>query len=279
MKVKILGDSTCDLNKELLEKYEIETMAFPVVLGDKQYRDGVDITVEDIIEYNKTNKDFPKTAAPNYADYEDFFKKYLDGNTEIVFIGLSSELSSCFQNMKNCAADLENVYYVDGKSLSTGTGLLLIKAAELAKQGKRAKEICEEVEKLVSKVQASFVVEKVDYLKKGGRCSTLAALGANLLKIKPTLVLKDGKIVKDKNFFGRHDDVLKKYVHYIFEKFPNFDDSRLFITHTPTKSEYINLIKDIVKTKGFREVFETNAGATIGCHCGPDTIGILYLTK
>ena len=279
MKVKILSDTTCDLSDELLKKYNVETLAFPVVLGDKQYLDGVNITPKDIIEYNLTNKAFPKTTAPNMSEYMDFFSKFLDGDTEIVFIGLSSELSSCFNNMKLAAGELKNVYFVDSKSLSTGTGLLVIKAAELAKEGKSALEIVDEVTKLVPKVQASFVVEKLDYLRKGGRCSMLAALGANLLKIKPMLLLKDGKIIKEKTFIGKHNEVLKKYISYVFEKFPEFDDSRIFITHTMSRDEYIDVVKDCLKDKGFKEVLETNAGSTVTCHCGPNTIGILYLTK
>ena len=279
MKVKILSDTTCDLSEELLKKYNIDTMPFPVILGDKQYLDGVTVTPKDIIEYNQTNKDFPKTTAPNMSEYMDFFSKFLDGNTEIVFIGLSSELSSCFNNMKLAAGELKNVYFVDSKSLSTGTGLLVIKAAEMAQNGKTAEEIVSEIEKLVPFVQASFVVEKLDYLRKGGRCSMLAALGANLLKIKPMLLLKNGKIVKEKTFFGKHTEVLKKYVDYVFEKFPNYDKSRIFVTHTMSRDEYIDAVKQCLKDKGFEEILETNAGATVTCHCGPNTIGILYISK
>lgn len=279
MKVKVLSDTTCDLSAELLRKYDIDTLAFPVILGDKQFLDGVNITPKDIVEYNQTNKDFPKTTAPNMSEYMEFFSKFLDGDTEIVFIGLSSGLSSCFNNMRLAAQELKNVHYVDSKSLSTGTGLLVIKAAEMAQAGKSASEIVAELEKLVPKVQASFVVEKLDYLRKGGRCSMLAALGANILKIKPMLLLKEGKIVKDKVFFGKHTEVLKKYVDYIFQKFPNYDKSRIFLTHTMSRDEYLDVVKQAIKDKGFEEILETSAGSTVTCHCGPNTIGILYIAE
>jgi len=279
MKVKVISDSTCDLSDEILKRYDIDIVPFTVVLGEKECKDGVDIDTVSLLEYAKNAKELPKTTAANYGEFEEVFKKYLDGNTEIVYIGISSQLSCGFQNMKTVAEDLGNVYYLDGKSLSTGTGLLLIKACELAQDGKSAKEIIEALQPMVDKVQASFVVEKVDFLRKGGRCSMLASVGASLLKIKPSLILKDGKILSDKKFFGRHDEVMKKYVNYIFEKYPNYDDSRIFITHTPSNEEYVQVVRDLVKEKGFKEVIETTAGATISCHCGPNTIGILYLTK
>ena len=277
MKVKIVCDTSCDLTKELILKNDIEVVPFTVILGDKEFKDGVNITPNDIIDFCENNDIFPKTSAINQMDFEEAFKKHLDGDTEIVYMGISSELSASYNNAKLAAEELENVHIINGLSLSTGTGLLVLKACEYAREGLSAKEIVEKITKLIPKVQASFIVEKIDYLRKGGRCSMLAAFGANLFKIKPTLILKEGKIVPDRKFVGKTEICLKKYVEYILEKFPNANKERVFITHTPVEEGQVELVSNLLKEAGFKEILETSAGGTITCHCGPGTLGILYL--
>ncbi len=277
MKVKITADSACDMPKDLIEKNNISIIPFSIIMGDNEYKDGISVTPEELIAYAKNNKELPKTSAINQMEYEEFFNEFLDGDTQIVHFSLSSGISVTFTNAQNAAKEVGNTFVVDGKSLSTGTSLLILKACEMAKEGKSAEEIYSAMLKLVEKVQASFVVEKVDFLRKGGRCSMLAALGANLLKIKPTLILKNGKIVSDKKFIGKQEEVIKKYVAYILEKFPNPDLTRVFVTHSPSPASYAEIAKDALKDVGFKEVIEANAGATISTHCGEGTLGILYL--
>lgn len=279
MKVKITADSACDMPKYLVEKHNISIIPFSIIMGDEEYKDGVTVSVEELINYAKNNKELPKTSAINQAEYEDFFKQFLDGETEVVHFSLSSGCSVACNNATNAANEVGNTYVIDGKSLSTGTSLLILKACEMAEDGKSAKEIYDAMQTLVEKVQASFVVEKLDFLRKGGRCSMLAALGANLLKIKPTLILKNGKIVSDKKFLGKQEDVISKYVAYILDKFPNPDLSRVFITHSPCPENYANIAREALKNVGFKEVIEADAGATICTHCGPGTLGILYLCE
>lgn len=279
MNVKIICDSTSDLSKELIQKHNIEVVPFTVILGDKEFKDGVDITSEEIISYCEANNIFPKTSTVNQVDYETVFQKFASSETECVFIGISSELSSSFQNAKRAAEQFQNVHVIDGQSLSTGTGLLVLKACEFASQGLSATQIVEKVTALIPKVQASFIVEKIDYLRKGGRCSMLAAFGANLFKIKPTLLLKEGKIVADRKLVGKHEICLNKYVEYVLEKFPNANKERVFITHTPVEQSHVDLVRELLKKRGFQEIIETTAGGTITCHCGPGTLGILYLCE
>lgn len=279
MKVKITADSACDMPKYLVEKHNISIIPFSIIMGDEEYKDGVSVTPEQLIDYAKNNKELPKTSAINQMEYDEFFKQFLDGDTEIVHFSLSSGISVTCTNAQNAAKEVGNTYVVDGKSLSSGTALLILKACEMAEDGKSAKEIYDAMQALVEKVQASFVVEKVDFLRKGGRCSMLAALGANLLKIKPTLILKNGKIISDKKFIGKQEEVIKKYVAYILEKFPNPDLSRVFVTHSPCPNSYAEIAKEALKDVGFKEVIEAEAGATICTHCGAGTLGILYLCK
>lgn len=281
MKVYITSDSSCDLSKELLEKYNIKILPFSVTMGDELYIDGVDITPEMIFAYVKENKKLPKTSAVNEEQYAEFFTKVLgnDANAYVVHIGLSSGLSCSYSNSVAASERFGgHVVSVDGKNLSTGTGLLVLYAAELAQQGLSAQEIKEKVEERVNAVQASFIIEETEYLYRGGRCSALSMLGANLLKIKPRIQVIDGVMKNTGKPRGKMIAVLKQYVDETLKEFNNPDTTRCFVTHSSIEPEIANEIVEYVKSKNiFNEVHLTTAGATITCHCGKGTLGLLYI--
>lgn len=282
MKVQITSDTSCDLSKELLEKYNIKTIPIVVMLGEKECYDGENVTTKDLFEFVSKTKKLPKTSARSTEEYKDFFKKFTDNGQTVVHIGLSSQLSVSYQNAIHAADEIgsNKVYIVDSLSLSTGIGLLLIDASSQAMQGKSAKEIYQRESLLAPKVQASFVVDTLEFLCKNGRCSALAKFGANLLKIHPSLQLIDGKIVPTNKYRGKMNVILKKYIDDILEKFNNPNKTRCFITHSSAEPEVVNEIMEYVKEKGiFDEVLTTIAGPTITCHCGKGTLGILYINN
>ena len=278
MKVAITAESTIDLPKELLEKYEIKTLPFSVILGDNEFKDG-EITSADIFKFVEENKILPKTSAINEAQYIEFFAETLKGNDAVIHFCLSGQISSACNNAKLAAEGLKNVFVVDSRSLSTGIALLAIYARELANDGKSAEEIYELCTKRTKDVQASFVVKKLDYLHKGGRCSSIALLGANLLSIRPEIVLSDGKMISAKKYLGKMEKVIEKYCKDVLADNPNPDKKYAFVTYTTATEEMVNIAKNALKTAGFETIYETKAGATITSHCGENTLGILFLNK
>jgi len=278
-KIQITTDSTCDLSKELIEKYNIKSLPLAVITDD-EHLDGVDYFPADIFEYVKSTKKLPKTAARSISDFEDFFRPIVEEGFDIVHIGIGSKLSSSYENACAAAKNIGNghVHVVDSCSLSTGTGLLVISGAELAAVGKTAEQIAKILTERSAFVQASFVVDTLDYLCKGGRCSALAAFGANLLRIKPRLQVVDGKIINSGKYMGKLVPVLKKYVDDALKNYPNMDKKRCFVTHASLDEASVSEIVDYVKSKNiFNEVLVTCAGATITSHCGQNTLGILYI--
>ena len=278
--VIITSDSTCDLSPELKERYNIQILPLGVTLGDKTFFDGVDITPDDIYAHHSKTGELPKTTAANMSDCIDFFKEITDKGNSIVHFTISSEMSSTFNNCRMAAEEFENVYVIDTKNLSTGGGLLVVAAAEMAAKGMDAKTIAEEVTKLVPCVDASFVIDNLEYLHKGGRCSAVAMLGANLLKLKPCIEVTNGSMGVGKKYRGRFADVLKTYVN---ERIGNGDDidlDRVFVTHAGCDSEIVDaVVKQVKETAPFKEVFLTRAGCTISSHCGADTLGVLFIRK
>ncbi len=282
MKVKIISDSTCDLSKELLEKYDIAIAPLSVTLGEKTYKDGVEMKVEDIYAYVDKTGSLPTTNAVNLADYIDIFRSWKDkGYDGIVHFNISSDFSSSFQNACLAAEEFENVYVVDARNLSTGQGLVVLRGAELAMEGKSPREIHEECTAMTSKVEASFVIDKLDYLYKGGRCSAVAALGANLLKLKPCIEVTDGKMDAGKKYRGKWERVILDYVKDRLEGRDDIDKKRIFITHTKCLDEVVNNVEAEIRSfiPDFEEILITTAGATITTHCGPNTLGILFVRK
>jgi len=282
MKIKITSDTSCDMTPELIQKYNIGLLPIPVMLGEKEYRDGVDVTVADLYDYIDKTGQLPKTASYSPVEAEEFFRTQLatDGGYDaIVHFSLSSGISSICQNAMIASGEFENkVFVVDSLSLSTGVALQVIRASEMAKQGLTASKIFEEIMAARPLVQVSFVLDKLKMLYKGGRCSALALFGANLLNIKPSIIMKDGKLGVGKKFRGRYAECVMGYVEDILANNPNFDKKRVFLTHTDTDPSIVEAVRKRL-TSVFDEVLETTAGCTIACHCGKNTLGILFYNK
>ncbi|MBQ3048197.1 MAG: DegV family protein [Clostridia bacterium] len=279
MKIKITSDSTCDLTADIINKYNIGVIPLAVNMGENTYLDGVDVKPSDIYEYFEKTGDVPTTGARSPEDFKDFFKKYTDEGYEIVHIGIGGDFSCCFNNIQIAAQDLKGVYPVDSQSLSTGTGLLVMYAAELAKSGKySAEQIASKVKERVPHVQASFVIEKLKFLHKGGRCSMLAVLGANLLRLKPSIHVKDGKNIVGKKYMGNMIGCIKKYIEDVLAEHSTPDHTRVMITYSTATQEMLDVAKSAVEAYGkFKEIIFTQAGSVINCHCGQNTLGILYI--
>lgn len=276
----ISSDSTCDLSAELRERYNVSIIPLGVTLGDKTYFDGVDIVPDDIYAHHTKTGELPKTTAANVGDCIDYFKPFADAGKTVIHLALSAEFSSTYNNACLAASEFENVYVVDSRNLSTGNGLLVIAAAEMAQSGMEAAEIVEKLNALAPCVDASFVIDKLDYLHKGGRCSALAMLGANVLKLKPCIEVKNGKMGVGKKYRGKYSAVLKEYVAERLADTENIDLDRVFVTHAGVDSEIVNAVVEQVKEIApFKEVFMTRAGCTISSHCGADTLGVLFVRK
>ncbi|HHT35843.1 MAG TPA: DegV family protein [Firmicutes bacterium] len=278
--IKITADSTCDLSAEILERFGIEIVPLHVVVDTEDYRDGVDITPIGIVNRVENEGQICKTAAVNAFEYQEFFSKLASKYDAVIHINLGSQFSSCYQNANIAAQEFDNVYVIDSQNLSTGHGHVVYEAALMAEQGLSAPEICSKLEELIPRVDASFVISKLDYLYKGGRCSGLEAFGARLLKIKPCIEVVDGEMVVGKKYRGSFERSLELYVKDRLADKDEIDYSRVFITHCLCSEQIIQKVKDTVKTYAdFEEIIVTEAGSTITCHCGPDTLGILYLRK
>lgn len=276
----ITSDSTTDLSKELCERYKITVMPLCITLGDKLYTDGVDITPDDIYAHHDRTGELPKTTATNVGDCLDFFSQFTSQGKTVIHFTISSEMSSTYNNACMAAEELGNVYIIDTKNLSTGGGLLVITAAELLNQGLPAEEIVEKTRETVARVDASFVIDNLEYLYKGGRCSAVAMLGANLLKLKPCIQVKNGKMDVAKKYRGRYADVLKQYVVDKIGDYSDIDLDRVFVTHAGCDPQLVNDIVELVKkTAPFKEVFLTRAGCTVSSHCGANTLGVLFIRK
>ena len=276
----ITSDSTTDLSKELCERYKITVMPLCITLGDKLYTDGVDITPDDIYAHHDRTGELPKTTATNVGDCLDFFSQFTSQGKTVIHFTISSEMSSTYNNACMAAEELGNVYIIDTKNLSTGGGLLVITAAELLNQGLPVEEIVEKTRETVARVDASFVIDNLEYLYKGGRCSAVAMLGANLLKLKPCIQVKNGKMDVAKKYRGKYADVLKQYVVDKIGDYSDIDLDRVFVTHAGCDPQLVNDIVELVKkTAPFKEVFLTRAGCTVSSHCGANTLGVLFIRK
>lgn len=276
MRIAISAETTIDLPKELLNEYDIKVVPFTIFLGDKSYDDG-EISCDEIINYVSKNKVLPKTGAVNEFKYVEHFENLLKEYDAIVHFSLSSNLSSACDNAKRVSHNYKNVFVVDTKSLSTGIALLAIYGRKLANSGKNAKEIYQLCSERVDSVQASFELKRVDYLYKGGRCSALAFLGANLLKIRPQILLKNGKMVSGKKYRGNFEHVVEKYCQDVLEEFNNPDLEEAFVTYTTASEKCVEIALKSLKNKGFKNIHVTRAGGTITSHCGEDCLGILFI--
>ena len=276
MKIAISTESTLDIPKELQKEFDISVIPFTVILGDRSGLDG-DITPLEIFDYVDKTGILPKTSAVNEYQYDKYFTKLLKNYDAVIHISLSSEISSSCMNAINAASILKNVYVIDSKSLSTGIALLAIYARKLADQGIEVEEIVKRVNKRVPYVQASFVINSLNYLYKGGRCSGLARFAALLFRIKPQIIVKDGKMAPYNKYRGRNEQTVKQYCKDTLEEFNNPDLSIAFVTHSHATPEMVEVAKKALKERGFKTIYETTAQATITSHCGPKTLGILFI--
>lgn len=283
MAIYITSDSTCDLTKEQMEKYNIAALApLSIYLGDVKHKDGIDIKVEDIYDFFDQTKTVPKTAAVTPLEYEELFTSLLDTGDEIVHISFSSKLSSCYQNAVIAADSFDGrVKVVDSKSLFGGQALLVIKAAQLRDSGKTSTQIAMEIEKLREKVRLSFVINKLDFLSKGGRCSSVAALGANILGLKPVIEMNDGELSMTRKIRGKLDFVHEQYMQAQVEEYPP-DTSELVIvgdTGAMPKGHLEKMVDRAKKLTGTKNIMTLKAGCTISTHAGPATFSLLYFEK
>ena len=275
MKIAISVESTNDLSKELIEKYNIQVVPYHITLGNETFKDG-EVPVEEIFEFVDNNGILPKTNAINEFEYTEYFESLKKDFDAVVHICLSSGLSSSCGNAQRAAANVKNVYVIDSLSLSTGIGLLAMYAGDLVNDGHLPEDIARMVTERVSALQVSFIVERLDYLYKGGRCNAMALLGANIFKIRPRIVVKDGKMGSDKKYRGTMGKVMEKYGREVLEEFNTPDLERVFITYTTATEEMLDAARQVCKEAGFKNIYETRAGCTISSHCGANTMGILY---
>ena len=280
-RILISTDSTADLSQQLLEKNNIEVFSLTIVRDGESLKDGVDIKTPDIFEFKEKTGRLTTTSAGNIADYEEFFLHHLKEYDEIIHFTISSDMSSSYANAKLGAEEMDNVYVIDSRNLSTGIGLQVLKACDLRDSGKSAKEIVEYIRSNADKVRSSFVLDTLDYMKKGGRCSSVVALGANLLKLKPCIEVHNGKMDVAKKYRGKISAV---YTEYVKEQLPDkskLDTKRVFVTHTCLDNpQDVKEIVELVKSMNlFDEVYETVAGCSVSVHCGPGTLGVLFIEK
>ena len=279
MKIKILSDSTCDLSPALLAENEVTLVPLTVVKGDEQFKDGVTITAADIFAHVAAGGDLCSTAANSIGEYADIFEQYTDYDG-VIQITIGSGFSSCYQNATLAAEDYPNVRVVDSQNLSTGQGLVVLKACELAKTAADLDALADEIRAYTEKVEASFLVDKLDYLAKGGRCSAVAALGANLLNLKPCIEVKDGKMGVVKKYRGKYEKCLASYVKERLAGREDIDRKTLFVTKTEVSDACYEAVMAAVAENGnFENTYETTAGCTVSCHCGPGTLGVLFVRK
>ena len=276
MKIAVSVESTNDLGATLLQKYDIKVIPYQIVLGDKTFKDG-ELTTLEMFEYVDKTGTLPKTNALNEFEYTEFFEELRKEYDGVVHIALSSGLTSSCNNAINASKNVDNVFVVDSQSLSTGIGLLAIYARELADGGETPDAIVEKVSARVPFVQASFVVERLDYLYKGGRCNALSLFGANLLKIRPQIVVADGKMKPAKKYRGKMEKVIETYCKDTLEEFNHADKKIAFVTYTTATPEMITNAKTALQNAGFETIYETQAGGTITSHCGEHVLGILYI--
>lgn len=279
--IKIITDSTSDLSDEILKKYDIDLLPLYIHMGEKEYKDRIDVTVDQIYQWSDANKTTPKTAACSIEDAKEAIKPYQEQGAEVIMFAISEDMSASANVMRLAAEALdyeEHVYVINSQNLSTGIGLLIIEAAVMAQEGREAKDIVTRVEALRPYVRASFVVDTLTYLHRGGRCSATAALVGSVFKIKPRIFVKDGKMDAGKKYRGNIDKVILQYTKEMERELKKARKDRVFITHSNAPEETVALVKRYLESLGrFKEILITNAGGVISSHCGPGTLGVLFI--
>ena len=278
MKIRITSDSTCDLNHLIVER-NIGIMPLQVNLGEDAFRDGVDITPEKIFAFVAETGTLPKTAAPSIGEYEEFFARELEGYDALIHINISTKSSGSHNFAKNAAEGFNGkVFVVDSKALSTGQGLLVMKACDLRDEGKSAEEIVAVLEELRERINTSFVPDNLDYLHKGGRVSGMVKTVAGMFKIHPQILMEDGQLIPGKKYKGKMSVLIKQYIDDLKEMYPDYDKSRCFVTHSTAERELVDAaIAKVKETFEFDEIIETVAGSIVTSHCGKGTLGVLFV--
>lgn len=280
MKIKIISDSTCDLSPELLAKHDISLSRLTIVKGDEQFVDGETIMPADIFAHVAAGGDLCSTSAYSVGQYEDLFAQYANDYDGIIHINISSHFSSCHQNACIAAEDFPNVRVIDSMNLSTGQGLVVLEACRLAQECDDLDEIADKLRAYAPRVESSFLLDQLKYMVKGGRCSSAAALGANLLNLKPCIEVRDGKMSVVKKYRGNYAKCLASYVKDRLADREDIVREELFLTYTPVDDDCLNAVKEAIEAYGnFETVYETTAGCTVSCHCGPGTLGVLFVRK
>ena len=280
MKIKIISDSTCDLPKSLAEKYDVTISPLTVIKDGESYKDNVTITPEEIFAHVAAGGSLCSTAAGNVADYQDLFAQYAGNFDGILHISLGSGFSSSYQNACLAAEEFDNVKVVDSQNLSTGQGLVVVYACKQAQNCENLEQLHADVQAFASRVEASFLLNRLDYMVKGGRCSAAAALGANLLNLKPCIEVKNGKMGVVKKYRGNYAKCLANYVKDRLDGREDLTGELLFLTYTTVSDDCRQAVLDAIEQYGnFEEMVECTAGCTVSCHCGPETLGILFVRK
>ena len=279
--IKIISDSTCDLSKDLIEKYDITILPLHIHLGEEEYQDGVTITPDEIYTWADANNTTPKTSASSMMEAIELFEPYIKNGDEIISFSISSTMSANNNVMRLAAEDLEaedRIHVIDSANLSTGIGLLVIEAAIMAKEGKTAEEIVAKIEDLKTRVSASFVVDTLTYLHRGGRCSSVAALAGGALKLHPKIVVENGKMGANKKYRGKMSSVILSYAKDLEEDLKKAKKDRVFITHSGCDTTILSSVREYLESLNrFDEILETRAGSVISSHCGPGTLGVLFI--
>lgn len=279
--ILISADSTCDLPAELLQKHGIATLPLYVIHEGQAFKDGVDLTPDELYSKVKSSGKLGSTAAINVDEYLTFFTAQREKCDTLIHFVISSEMSSCYQNACIAAEEVGDVYVIDSRNLSCGIALLVLRACELAETGMAAEVIVSAIREMLGRVDATFVPENLEYLKMGGRCSAAAALGANLLRIKPCIQVKEGTMTVGKKYTGNTEAVLTKYVGDRLRDVDSLDLSRIFVVHSGMNNPaLVDKVKEaVLAIAPFEEVLEARAGCTISNHCGPNTLGVIFCRK
>lgn len=279
MNIRITSDSTCDLSPDYLQAHRVELLPLYTMKGGETFRDGVDIHPQDIFDHVAAGGDLCSTAANNVSDYQELFARLLPECDAIIHIDISADFSSCYQNACVAASELPNVYVVDSRNLSSGHGHIVCEAVNMAEEGKLSpQEIVDRLNELTSRVEASFLLDRLDYMVKGGRCSMVVALGANLLHLKPCIEVIDGKMKVVKKYRGSYEKCILNYVKDRLQNRDGLVYERIFITHTPVEDGLVDKVRAAIQECApFTDIIETQAGCTVSCHCGPGTLGILFI--
>lgn len=276
-KIIITSDSTCDLPVDILREYDVRICPISILLGNEEKFDTVDVTSADVLDFIKKTCILPKTSAVSADRYAEFFKKYVDDGYKVIHFCISSKASSCYEHAEAASKNFEGVYVIDSYSLSSGQGLQILKTADMIKSGMPIEEIVAKAKRLNEKVQTSFVVDKLDFLHKGGRCSSVAVVASKIMKIHPSISIVDGTLQVKKKYVGALKRSIAQYIDDLAVEYKNYDDTRAVLIHSPSDAELVEYTRSLIESKfNFRTIIDSTAGSTVTSHCGYNTIGLMF---